>query len=70
MRKSLRVFTDLRTGKHFVARTVKELRSQIANGSSRVRKMYRDTSSGTFHVGYVIGQCWLEMDKSEWKEEA
>ena len=68
MRKSPRLFVDLRTGEHFFARTVKELRSQIGNGGSRVRKMYRDTSSGTFHVGYVIGQHWLEMYKPDWRK--
>ena len=66
--RNRRLFVDLRTGKYFVARTVKELRSQIGNGGSRVRKMYRDTVNGTFHVGYVIGQHWLEMDKAEWRD--
>jgi len=68
MRKSLRVFIDMRTGEHFFARTVKELRSQIGNGGSRVHKMYIDTADGTYHTGYVIGRHWLSMYRQEWRK--
>lgn len=47
-------------GVHYFAKTVKELRSQIEMGGSRVSKMFCDTKDGkTVHVGYVIGQHWL-----------
>lgn len=60
--RSVRLFIDLRSGKRFWARTVKELRAQIMNGGSRVHRMYVDTADGTtYHVGYVIGPYWLEM---------
>lgn len=49
-------------GNKFFASTVKELRSQIGNGGSRVGKMYRDKKDGTtIHCGYVIGPHWLTM---------
>lgn len=49
-------------GEKFYANTVKELRSQINMGGSRVSKMYVDTKDGrTKHVGYVIGDRWLDM---------
>ena len=49
-------------GNHFFASSVKELRSQIGMGGSRVSKMYRDRKDGSpVHVGYVIGVHWLEM---------
>jgi hypothetical protein len=43
-------------GNRFYSRTVRELREQVPG---RLSKMYRDTTSGTRHVGYVIGQHWL-----------
>ena len=44
----------------FFASTVKELRSQIGMGGSRVSKMYRDKKDGSVvHCGYVIGKHWL-----------
>ncbi len=47
-------------GNKFYASTVKELRSQIGNGGSRVSKMYVDKKDGrTICRGYVIGQHWL-----------
>ena len=47
-------------GCRYWASTVKQLRKQIANGGSRVTKMYRDKKDGsTAHVGYVIGDRWL-----------
>ena len=49
-------------GNHFYARTVRELRAQIAGGRSRVFKMYADGKDGLpLHVGYVIGGHWLSM---------
>lgn len=47
-------------GQKFWARTVKELRSNIGTGGSRVSKMYVDKKSGgTVHIGYVVGRHWL-----------
>ena len=47
-------------GNRFYAQTVKELRSQIANGKSRVRIMYVDKKDGSvMRIGYVVGQHWL-----------
>jgi hypothetical protein len=47
-------------GNSFWAQTVKELRQQIGNGKSRISKIYCDKTDGrTMHVGYVIGQHWL-----------
>lgn len=48
-------------GNRWWAKTVKELRSQIGMGGSRVSKIYIDKKDGrTAHVGYVIGRHWLE----------
>lgn len=47
-------------GDCFYAWTVKELRSQIGNGGSRVGLLYQDKPDGsTVRCGYVIGQHWL-----------
>lgn len=47
-------------GNKFTARTVRELRSQIGGGGSRVTRMYVDgNDGGVYHVGYVVGQHWL-----------
>lgn len=47
-------------GQKYWAKTVKELRTQIGMGGSRVDKMYNDMKDGTtYHTGYVIGQHWL-----------
>jgi hypothetical protein len=47
-------------GNKFYAATLKALRSQIANGNSRVSIMYMDSAlHGTMRTGYVIGQHWL-----------
>lgn len=47
-------------GNKFWAATVKELRSQIGMGGSRVGKMYVDKKDGgALHVGYVVGPHWL-----------
>lgn len=47
-------------GQKFWARTVKELRSNIGLGGSRVSKMYVDKKSGvSVHIGYVVGRHWL-----------
>ena len=47
-------------GNKFYASTTKELRQQIANGGSRVSKMYEDTADGKImQCGYVIGGHWL-----------
>jgi hypothetical protein len=53
------LYIDQWGGKHW-AKTVKELRSKIGCGGSRVRKMFRDKKDGSYvHVGYVVGQHWL-----------
>jgi hypothetical protein len=57
-----RLFVD-QYGNRFYAQTVRDLRSQIGMGGSRVSRMYRDRRDGsTRAVGYVIGQHWL----TEW----
>lgn len=57
--KKARLYID-QYGSQFYASTVKELRSQIGNGGSLVRKMYIDKKDGRIvHVGYVIGGLWL-----------
>ena len=49
-------------GNKFHANTVKELRSQIGGGGSRVSRMYIDKRDGrTVAIGYVIGQHWLKV---------
>lgn len=48
-------------GQRYYAKTVKDLRSQIGNGGSKVSKMFGDGEDGkTYHVGYFIGGHWLE----------
>jgi hypothetical protein len=48
-------------GNRFYAKTVRELRSQIGMGGSRVSPMYIDKSDGTtVKIGYVIGGHWLQ----------
>lgn len=57
--KEAKLYID-QYGNRFWARTVKELREQIAGGKSRVSIMYADTKDGrTVRRGYVIGQHWL-----------
>lgn len=47
-------------GNKFWATTVKELRSKVDGGGSRVSPMYCDTTDGrTVRVGYVVGRHWL-----------
>ena len=46
-------------GNKFYAASVRELRSKIKMGGSRVSKMYIDRGEKTFHIGYVIGGHWL-----------
>lgn len=47
-------------GNRFMAKTVRELRKQIAMGGSRVSCMYMDKKDGsTVQTGYVIGGHWL-----------
>lgn len=47
-------------GTQFYAATIKELRSKIGMGGSRVSKMYVDKKDGTtVHIGYVVGKHWL-----------
>ena len=47
-------------GQKFAALTLAALRLQIANGKSRVSKMYVGKKDGsTVHCGYVIGHHWL-----------
>ena len=55
MKGQLTLFLD-QYGNRFYSRTLRELRSQIPG---RLSKIYRDSKSGTLHVGYVIGQHWL-----------
>ena len=44
-------------GNQFCASTLKELKEQV---KGKVSKMYvSDKSNNTFHVGYVIGDYWL-----------
>jgi hypothetical protein len=51
-------------GNKYFASTVKELRSKIGNGGSKVSKMYIDGKGfETYHVGYVIGRYWLRAYK-------
>jgi hypothetical protein len=60
MKGKLTLFLD-QYGNRFFASTLKELRSQIGMGGSRVSKMYRDLADGrAVHVGYVVGRHWLE----------
>jgi hypothetical protein len=48
-------------GNMFYAKTVKELRSKIGMGGSRVSPMYIDKKDGTtVKIGYVIGGHWLK----------
>ena len=59
MKKMLTLYID-QYGNKFYASTVKELRSQIGMGGSRVSKMYVDKKDGrTVQIGYVIGGHWL-----------
>ena len=59
--KPVRLFID-QDGNKFYARTIKELRSKIGNGGSRVSKMYVDGKDGvTYHIGYIVGEHWLEV---------
>ena len=58
MKGNLLLYLD-QFGNRFFARSVKELRAQIANGKSRVSRMFMTTKQGDFHVGYVIGQHCL-----------
>ena len=60
MRGKTCLFVD-QYGNRWFAKTVKELRSKIGMGGSRVGKMFRDTANGgAVHVGYVIGRHWCE----------
>lgn len=59
MNNKLLLYID-QYGYKYWAKTVKELRSQINNGGSKVSIMYCDKKDGTtVRVGYVIGQHWL-----------
>ena len=56
--KSATLYID-QYGNKWFARTVAELRKQIAGGGSRVSRMYIDKHNGkTVHVGYVVGDHW------------
>lgn len=57
-KKAATLYVD-QYGNYFFAKTVRELRSQIGGGGSRVSRMYRDIGGERFHVGYVVGQHWL-----------
>ena len=57
-------------GNRWWARTVKELRSVIGMGGSRVSKMYQDKKDGrTVHVGYIVGTHWLTAFQPVEKEK-
>jgi len=57
--RPVRLFLD-QYGNRFHARTVRELRAQIGNGSSRVSLMCCDLPDGSAaRIGYVIGDHWL-----------
>lgn len=59
--KAKRLFIDQYGNKEY-AFTIKELRSKVGMGGSKVSKMYISTKDGkTKHVGYVIGQHWFSM---------
>jgi len=64
MKGRLMLYID-QHGNRWWARSVRELRQQIGNGSSRVSKMYHDkyvkpgsVEQVTYHTGYVVGQHW------------
>ncbi len=47
-------------GSKYWAKTVRDLRSKVGMGGSRVRKMYADKKDGkSVHIGYVVGDHWL-----------
>lgn len=47
-------------GNRFPSKSIRQLRKQIANGSSRVSKMYQDRADGSsVRTGVVIGNHWL-----------
>ena len=57
MRKPIRLFID-QYGERIFAPTLRVLREEVGGG--KISKMYRDTkSSGTLHVGYVVGRRWF-----------
>lgn len=59
MKGKLFLYVD-QYGNRYYSKTVKELRSKILGGGSRISKMYRDCKSGkTVHCGYVVGGRWL-----------
>ena len=51
-----RIFIDQFDRIHRVY-TIKELKDRV--GRTKAYKMYRDTKSGTKHIGYVVGDYWL-----------
>lgn len=58
MRGEFRLYVD-QYGQTFGACSIKELRTKVRG---RCSKMYVDRADGTaVHVGYVIGQHWLNM---------
>jgi hypothetical protein len=58
MNGKLMLYVCCITGTRIFARTRQELAEKCGGG--RISKMYRDTSSGVIHVGYVVGQHWFE----------
>jgi hypothetical protein len=59
MTNARKLFID-QYGNRFYAKSVKDLRSQIGGGGSRVSPMYVDRDNGdVIQTGYVIGQHWL-----------
>jgi hypothetical protein len=47
-------------GSKYWAKTVRELRSEVGMGGSKVYKMYADKKDGkSVHIGYVVGAHWL-----------
>jgi hypothetical protein len=63
--KTLKVAID-QYGNRFYFSTVKELREQI---SGRCSRLFQDSKDGTtYHVGYRIGEHWLNIYEQVRKE--
>lgn len=57
-------------GYTYYASSVKELRSKIARGGSKVSKMYTTLNKNQYHIGYVIGGHWLRKYEVSIKMES
>lgn len=59
--KAKRLFVD-QYGNKIYAHTVKELRSKVGMGGSKVSRMFISTIDGKDkHIGYVVGKQWFTM---------